>query len=410
MQTDKTTINTHSPQSRFKLLASVAFGLVILNGLLFFNLRRSQEQLVNSNELRLEIDNLSINIANLQVDRLTHTVNKTGQPQIQTPKSESLPLLAHDFQLNIRRIVALTPDDMRDKVAAKEISTLLDGFAVQSAQSADLKSLSTVKIKLDEMVVNATDASKSAQLNEQHQFQYLLFGSVASIIIFSVLMVFLNQSLVRAKLVDKIMFARLNEDIGEMSKEKQELLQSNNLLTSLAESDHLTGLSNRSGGSSALLRYFDAATRMHSGLSILMIDVDQFKEFNDTFGHQAGDLVLIEISQILKDTLRTDDQAVRYGGEEFMVVLPFCDEQVAIDVAERIRVHVRDTKWQKRPVTVSIGASTIDNSTTSAEQLVGEADQALYFSKNSGRNRTIHFRSVKMMSKQTQENQIDFQE
>ncbi len=257
---------------------------------------------------------------------------------------------------------------------------------------------------MNAMEVSATDATKPALTNLQHLTQAIFIISALGAVVLAFLLVSLSQSLAVMR-NDRFQLARLTEDIGEISQEKLELLQSNNLLTNLASTDALTGLSNRAGGDAALSRYFDAATRMHSGLSVLMIDVDQFKEYNDNFGHPAGDQVLRQISQILKDTLRTDDQAVRFGGEEFLVVLPFCDEQVAIDVAERIRVLIRDVKWQYRPVTVSIGASTLQNTTSSADQLVGEADQALYMSKNIGRNRTTHFKAVRMMVMQLQENQ-----
>jgi len=121
-----------------------------------------------------------------------------------------------------------------------------------------------------------------------------------------------------------------------------------------------------------------------------MLDVDYFKEFNDTFGHPAGDQVLKQMARILREASRSSDVVARYGGEEFVVILSETDADGAVDAAERIRQAVESYKWEGRPVTVSIGAATSTHSINGSAILLEEADKALYTSKSDGRNRVTH--------------------
>lgn len=146
--------------------------------------------------------------------------------------------------------------------------------------------------------------------------------------------------------------------------------------------DPLTGLANRRLMDILFERNIAAARRHDIPFSVLMIDIDYFKKYNDSFGHQAGDKLLKEIAGIMSGEIRGIDVAVRYGGEEFLVILSEMDTAKACDVAERLRKTVQD----KTEVAISVGVSTYDGA-ASKDALIQRADEALYRAKDKGRNR-----------------------
>ncbi|MCH8530559.1 MAG: GGDEF domain-containing protein [Saccharospirillum sp.] len=162
--------------------------------------------------------------------------------------------------------------------------------------------------------------------------------------------------------------------------------------------DPLTGLSNRSAMALTLSREIDRCKRHHQDLSILMIDIDQFKVLNDRYGHLVGDDVLRQVSQILNDEIRGCDACFRFGGEEFLVMLTDSNLPLARLVSERLRrsiaEHTRSPN-PNQPVTVSIGVAHYENEADWPD-LVERADRALYDAKAAGRNRVVtnHVRSV----------------
>ncbi|MDB5620330.1 sensor domain-containing diguanylate cyclase [Tardiphaga sp.] len=157
-----------------------------------------------------------------------------------------------------------------------------------------------------------------------------------------------------------------------------------------AMTDALTGLGNRRHFDAMLAKEWQRALRARSPLALLMIDADHFKAFNDTFGHQAGDTVLVEIAGcIAGQAQRASDCAARYGGEEFALVLPGLSLAEAIELGERIRVNV-EALDAGAAVTVSIGAaSLVPSASREPADLVGHADMALYSAKAHGRNQTF---------------------
>jgi diguanylate cyclase (GGDEF)-like protein len=162
-------------------------------------------------------------------------------------------------------------------------------------------------------------------------------------------------------------------------------------LEELATTDALTGLRNRRKFDAAIDSEWRRAVRHKSPISLLMIDADHFKTYNDTFGHQAGDQVLVGIAICISDSVRrAGDCAARYGGEEFSVLLPGLTAAEALDVAETIRRKVIGWSEQDNPSTVSIGiASTTPSAGMDWPQLVHAADKALYAAKADGRNRCV---------------------
>jgi len=162
----------------------------------------------------------------------------------------------------------------------------------------------------------------------------------------------------------------------------------------MAVTDGLTGLYNHREFYHALRRELDRARRYRHTLSLLMIDVDDFKRFNDRFGHPAGDFALRQVSELLRKCARTTDIIARYGGEEFALILPESTPAGALMVAERIKSEVGAYNFiqnAKEPVylTVSIGIYSSDRGDVSEDQIVSLADEAAYVAKKSGKNRVV---------------------
>ncbi|HEX6591736.1 MAG TPA: GGDEF domain-containing protein [Moraxellaceae bacterium] len=177
---------------------------------------------------------------------------------------------------------------------------------------------------------------------------------------------------------------------------QQDLEESNSHLQQLLRSDALTGIANRRHFDSRLTEEFRRAERGHYPLALLMLDIDSFKQYNDTYGHQAGDETLSKVAQTLAIfARRPGDVAARYGGEEFALILPGSSEADALNIAEEVVANVFEQNLPHRSsrasdrVTVSIGVASIQPGAdgSSEEGLIANADQALYFAKSSGRNR-----------------------
>ncbi len=157
--------------------------------------------------------------------------------------------------------------------------------------------------------------------------------------------------------------------------------------------DALTGLYNRRWLEEALPRFVNRFTRSGAPLSLLMIDVDHFKKFNDAHGHPGGDSALVAIAHTLRSSLRPTDGVARYGGEEFAAILPDTGARAALGIAERVRAAaalapIRDAAGKLLPnVTISIGGAVLDPAHASPADLLAAADAALYASKQNGRNR-----------------------
>ncbi|WP_165233509.1 diguanylate cyclase [Aquisphaera insulae] len=165
----------------------------------------------------------------------------------------------------------------------------------------------------------------------------------------------------------------------------------NFLLKAMASTDPLTGLANRRSLHAAAEGLAERGTA-ESPHSLVMLDVDRFKSFNDEFGHGAGDEVLRSVPGIIRSSVRTDDLVARTGGEEFVVFLPETSGGKADGLAEGIRSSIASHDWPCRPITVSAGVATtrLAWEPTAMPGLMEEADQALYHSKRSGRNRVTH--------------------
>ena len=175
-----------------------------------------------------------------------------------------------------------------------------------------------------------------------------------------------------------------------LEQQKGQLEEANRQLEALALHDTLTGLGNRRAFEQRMVQEMNQARRYGTPLSLLLLDVDSFKAYNDSFGHPAGDEILRRLAAILRGQGRETDFFARYGGEEFIVILPLTDARGAMTLAERLRAAVENAEWPGRPVTASIGAATLRAEMAGEEALVSAADQALYAAKTAGRNCVLH--------------------
>ncbi len=156
-----------------------------------------------------------------------------------------------------------------------------------------------------------------------------------------------------------------------------------------AATDALTGLPNQRACQDTLKRMLAHASRTVTPLSALLLDLDHFKQINDRFGHGAGDDVLAAVGEVLAGCLRSSDFAGRYGGEEFLVLLPDTDSDGALDAAEKLRAAIAkiDVRQVDRAVSASLGVAGYPTDALDSDTLVRMADRALYAAKAAGRNR-----------------------
>jgi len=173
-----------------------------------------------------------------------------------------------------------------------------------------------------------------------------------------------------------------NTMVESLRKNREELER-------LSTTDSLTGLGNRRHLMNLLTHEIERAKRAGQPFSILMLDVDHFKKYNDNHGHQAGDDVLARVSAVLRDSIRPYDCAARYGGEEFLIMLSATSLDRAQESAERIRKQVRSEAFEGGPVTISIGVAEFPAHGDTAKAVIGEADTALYEAKRAGRDRVV---------------------
>lgn len=171
----------------------------------------------------------------------------------------------------------------------------------------------------------------------------------------------------------------------------QRIVELQEALRALATRDSLTGLWNHAMILDILGRKLTRGAREETPVGIIMADLDRFKQVNDTYGHLMGDAVLGEAAKRMQAVLRPYDSVGRYGGEEFLIVLPNCDRSKAINIAERLRRSISDVAVNTAagviPLTASFGVTTSQGSKLSVNELIQEADEALYRAKLGGRNR-----------------------
>lgn len=193
----------------------------------------------------------------------------------------------------------------------------------------------------------------------------------------------LSQELINAN-------QELNNLTRQLNLKNLELKRANAKITELTRTDPLTQLANRRYFDERIKEMVSLARRKYQPLSLLMTDIDKFKRVNDTFGHDAGDRVLVGYADLMKKNSRAEDLVARFGGEEFIILLPLSNSQQTLALAERIREDIaqQDFLENGHRVTASFGVSQLTKDET-IQSFMKRADEALYQAKESGRNRTV---------------------
>ncbi|WP_111640347.1 sensor domain-containing diguanylate cyclase [Marinimicrobium alkaliphilum] len=180
-------------------------------------------------------------------------------------------------------------------------------------------------------------------------------------------------------------------DVTDVAVSDMELQKANNQLQRISRVDGLTGLFNRRFWEEQLVAEFLRLSRSPHPTSLIMFDIDHFKTFNDTYGHTAGDEVIRAVARVTRESVRESDIAGRYGGEEFAILLPDTAAEDALQMAERLRETIENTvvesEGSRLKVTVSLGVAGWCDSFRNHAEWIKRADQALYRSKERGRNR-----------------------
>jgi len=183
-------------------------------------------------------------------------------------------------------------------------------------------------------------------------------------------------------------------DITDRKQAQAALIESQALLLEQSLRDYLTGLYNRRYMEETLERELDRATRKHLSIGIIMLDIDDFKQYNDIYGHAAGDAILQAVGSLLLRYVRSGDIACRYGGDEFILVLPDASSEVASQRAERIcddvqYLHVQVEGQTLMTVTLSLGVAVFPENGSTSATILKAADNALYCAKHEGRGRVV---------------------
>jgi diguanylate cyclase (GGDEF)-like protein/PAS domain S-box-containing protein len=180
---------------------------------------------------------------------------------------------------------------------------------------------------------------------------------------------------------------RMRQMIGELKRQRIEIKTKNKTLEFFATRDPLTGSLNRRSFFEQSEGYWAGAVRHNQPISCIMIDIDHFKKINDTHGHAMGDQAIKHLATLLESGKRASDLVGRYGGEEFVVLLPHVTLADAMKTAERMRTIVESTSKNTITFTISLGVASIEFGAVSVEAMLNQADQALYAAKHAGRNR-----------------------
>ena len=258
----------------------------------------------------------------------------------------------------------------------------------------DYKQLVRFDIPLDVLPNDAQVINKPVSLYEENRF---LINVVLSFVLFLIMVITVLIKNNRQRFLAQMSLAKLNKELEfkvvqrtkDLEIRNAELQAINNRMDKMAHTDVLTGLGNRRSANKDVASYIARATEKGEGFSLAILDIDFFKRVNDTYGHQAGDDVLFQVAQSIKEALRPSDRVYRWGGEEFLLALPGTTEEFASPVCQRVRQCIND---HVHPLVGSITASigvTVLKADDDIDSLVNRCDEYLYFAKENGRDQVI---------------------
>lgn len=354
--------------------------------------------------LKIYLDSITQFVRNVvHPNDIIVVVDKEGQLIVHTDKEigESLPPALQpgddlSYQSALRHMMAGDSGDM--SISYKGIPSYITYKKIPEA-SDNLNKWSIGVITPEEAIYAGVSVKK-----------YLFFDLPASIVLLTIAGILgwrisrpirqitsASMAMSHGDLASRVNLRR-EDEIGQLADTFNEMAvsiqASHEELTRLSSTDGLTGLYNHREFQKRLEEEIGRASRYASPLSLLMIDIDYFKKVNDTYGHPSGDTILRSIGAIILQELRISDLAARYGGEEMTVILPETGSSNAFTFAERIREKIHEFPMtvlagETVHVTVSIGVASFPGDANDREGLIDTADQALYFAKEKGRNRTI---------------------
>jgi len=285
----------------------------------------------------------------------------------------------------------LIVDDNPDKLGLLEAAFSLAGYNVTTATDGD-EALTAIESYQPDLVItdvmmprmNGYELAQRIRANPLTKFIPVIMQTAASKRI---------EDLRRASEVGALGYITDPTDLDLMLARTRTLLEFKAYLDSCEEAaftDHLTGLANRRRFERQLEREVGRVLRFERPFTLLMIDIDNFKNLNDTFGHDAGDDAIRRISRVLREGTRGIDLAARIGGEEFAVLLVETSQTAGMEVAERLRVSIRDLETpSKARITASFGVAECPTDAQTASGILKAADVALYEAKRNGRDRVV---------------------
>lgn len=277
------------------------------------------------------------------------------------------------------------------------IETQYSRIAVKKGDIETLELINSGLIDLTEdgtvdRIMKQWQGKRVVYITEDYYRTLLLRSILLILLSVTIVVIYL---LIKYQRLSKKLRDSVNERTEELNRVNNMLIAANVILEQISMIDGLTSIENRRAFDIAYQKTWRLCMRERMPLALIMIDIDHFKVFNDTYGHLAGDQALIRIAEAIKDVIRRPgDLAARYGGEEFVVMLMNTNGEVVEIVAEKIRRKVEELGIKNEKIntvlTVSLGvASIIPNDKMAAEKIIDSADKALYKAKEDGRNKIV---------------------
>ncbi|MFK5893815.1 MAG: diguanylate cyclase [Pseudomonadota bacterium] len=228
-------------------------------------------------------------------------------------------------------------------------------------------------------------------INKEQQYVFKGYETGAVDYLFKPIDAFILSSKVDIFIELWLQKQKLKQISNDLIVANKKILIQQEELKNLAIHDHLTNLFQRRWFDEVILKEISSTLRNNTNLTIALLDIDHFKQVNDSYGHQAGDAVLIQLANLLKNKIRLSDSVFRFGGEEFVIIMPKTDLQEAINLCERTRHRVESLQIShdklQLQVTISIGLAMLcEPEITTPEELIKSADNFLYLAKSNGRN------------------------
>lgn len=318
---------------------------------------------------------------------LEHELNQAKILIVDDRKENLIALDALLQSLNVEILQANSGNEALAKVLDHEFALVLLDVQMPEMDGFEVAELMRINPSTQRIpIIFVTAISKE----EEYHFKGYQLGAV------DYLNKPINPDILKAKVKVFIELWQQREDLRQANQELEKaylrIKQQEQELREMAIHDHLTGLYQRRWFDELLSKEYIKTRRNKQPCSLAILDIDHFKRVNDTYGHQSGDKVLIDIAKAMQENVRASDHACRYGGEEFAIIMPETHSETAVGIAERLRsvigqltFHLNETVLT---VTISIGIVTIGGAVDcSVEDMVQKADTFLYQAKDEGRNR-----------------------